>query len=158
MKEAAAEIAGVAMGQVSVPTLEGSSRCVRGDDASRNTLNMRSQAAPATKQTVIAETNDTTHHMKPHEAGTIEGATHLGFDGVRPQTQGRQLLLDSQSSPLKGFRVIGKQGAIIHIAQISPNPRHGSNGVVERIEVEIREILAGEVSDRQTPWPFQRGE
>ena len=65
------------------------------------------------------------------------------------QAQGLQVLIEAGTGPLQGFRMVGEQGQVVDITQVDVHARQGTQRVVEVIEVQVGQKLAGEVADRQ---------
>ena len=61
-----------------------------------------------------------------------------------------ELLLDGRSPGVQFRLVVGQQQRVIHVTQISRRPQFLPNEMVEFVQIEIRQELAGEVADRDT--------
>ncbi len=82
----------------------------------------------------------------------------VGLAGMEPQQQGGEIGDQQRTGTSQRLRVVGEQGQIIHVPPRSPDAGQGTEAVIEGIEVEIGQELAGEVADRQTAGTLQRGQ
>ncbi len=77
---------------------------------------------------------------------------------MQTQAQPRQLRFDHHPGLAERFGGISQESEIIHVAQIGRDAGQSGDGVIEAIEVEVGEELAGEVADRKAAWALQGGE
>jgi hypothetical protein len=54
--------------------------------------------------------------------------------------------------------VVGQQHHVVHVAQIGRGAQNFLDAVVQLVQVQIGEELAGEVADRDAATALQRGE
>ena len=131
------------MGKVGVPAQQAGTGGGGGQRSSQHRLVLQLQAAAAPSQIVVAHPQSAWPHHKTHEAGAIAAAADLGFHRMGSQPQGRQLGLQPAAGALQWLGVVGKQGQIIHVAQLGAHARQGAERVIKRIEVQIGQELAG---------------
>ena len=91
------------------------------------------------------------------ERGRLRGRQGHGLAGVQLQPPPHQ----KGFNPIAPFRqllgAVGEQREVINIAQIRRTQFLGAE-MIQRIEKDIRELLAGEIADRQAAAPLKRGE
>ena len=146
------------MGEVGVPALGRSLRLSDGDATLLQGQLSATQTPPDAKQAVITQADAATDQMKAHKAGAHCGTPQVGLVGVEPQAQFGQFGLQHHQGLSQGLGPVGEQGQIIHVAQAGPDAGQHAQAVIDGVEVEIGQKLAGEVADWQPPWPFQGGE
>ena len=143
------------MGEVGVPARGGGAGCLDVEATAEQATGAAAQAPADTEQAVVAQADAATDQVKAHEADARCGAAQVGFVGVKPQPQTCQILAEHHQSLEQGLGTIGEQGQIIHVAQAAPDAGECKEVVVDGVEVQIGQKLAGEVADRQPPWPFK---
>ena len=137
----------VAMGQMGIPAL-GRGKGPRGAQAPLgHSPGAAPQALADAQQTGVAQADAAADYVKAHEGCACGGAMQLSFAGMEPQAQGRQIGDQQLAGLAQGLRVIGEEGQIIHVAQTGPDARQGAEVVIEGIEVQVGQELAGEVAD-----------
>ena len=144
------------MGQVGIPAQGGSAGAGGADATLGQVPGVPAQAPADAQQAVVAQANAAADQVKTYEAGPSGGAANLRFAGMKSQAQGVQLSAQHRQGVAQRLGVISEQGQIIHIAQVGTHPRQASQVMVDGVEVEIGQELAGEVADRQAPGPLQR--
>ena len=143
------------MGEVGIPACGGGTGSSDAEAMADEAAGAAAQAAADAQQTVVAQADAPTDQVKAHEAGARCGAAQVGFVGMQAQAQFSQVCLQRYEGLSKGLRAIGEKGQIIHVAQTGPDAGQGTEAVIDGVEVQIRQKLAGEIADGQPPWPFQ---
>ena len=146
------------MAEVSIPALQAGASRGCGQGARHHTFLQEAEATFAFEQIVVAHAHPARNHAKAHEAHAMAGLAKLALDRVQPQPQLFQLGFHRAPCLAEGLQVVGEEGHIIHVAQVGGDARQVGEMVVESIEVEIGEELAGEVADGQAAGALQRRE
>ena len=85
------------------------------------------------------------------EGGGLAGGRNVRLVRVEAKAPTLQIPLDP-SVPLRELaRIVVEEREILHVANVSLRPQHLFAEVVEAVEVEVGEELAGEVADGATP-------
>ena len=146
------------MGEVGIPALGRGEGPLRADAALGHSPGPAAQTTTDAEQAGVAQADAAADHVKAHKAGARGRAVEVGLVGMEPQAQGGEVCKEHLPGTTQGLRMIGKQGQIIHVAKTGPDARKGPQLVIEVVEVEIGQKLAGEVADRQAAGSLQWGE
>lgn len=104
------------------------------------------QPPPASRVKLVAQ-----------ERGGLRGREDHSLAWVQFEPAPRQELCDLAAPFRQLLGAVGEQREVINIAQIRRTQFLGAE-MIQRIEKDIRELLAGEIADRQAAAPLKRGE
>ena len=92
------------------------------------------------------------------EGGGLAGGGDVGLGRVKAQAPALQKALDPFPPFGELIRIVVEEGEVVHVAHVPLGPQHLLAEVVEAIEVEVGEELAGEVANGQAAPPLEGGE
>ena len=125
--------------------------------------------APAVAQSpqAIAETTHIVFRQSPVAArkkdqakkwGRLGGIQQDGFSRVKAQPPALEIFGDALPPHLELFPLVVKQREVVHVAHIPLGPQHFLAEVVQAVQIQIGEELAGQVADRQAAPALEGGE
>ncbi len=124
------------------------------------------QASPGPPQVIIPHPNPDAagkrcargQDPKADKIAPIAGFKQLSFNGVQGQSQRSQVFFQSGPSGHQLRPIVAKQRKVIDVPQVGRNFYLLFDKMVEAVEVDVSEKLAGEIADRQAMATLQRGE
>ena len=123
-------------------------------------------AVPHAPQTV-AETAHVLFRQAPapavqqdeaQEGGGLAGGRDVRLVRVKAKAPTLQIPLDPPPPLRELLRIVVEQREVVHVPHVPLRAQHFLAEVVEAIEIEVGEELAGEVADGQAAPPFEGGE
>jgi hypothetical protein len=86
--------------------------------------------------------------LKAEKRRRMQSRGYKGLGGMQPQAAALQIACDSTPPLSQQRRIVMKQGEVVHIPHIR-RAQHLCDEVIEAVEIEIGEELAGEIPNRQ---------
>ncbi len=79
----------------------------------------------------------------------------LAFDRMNHQSQASEMIFNGESSIREEVGVVAEQGEVVHVAEVLGSFQFLFDEVVETIEIQVSEELAGQITDWQSAPPLR---